>query len=499
MARQTGKRAHVATPASSAGSLRKALTVGIGIPVTLFIVINSLSLYRQALSAADTAYDRTLLASAKAIGELLNVTMVNGRVSVTAAPSYAALEAFEADNRSRLYYKVSGFDGEMVTGFADLRTWQGELPPRNVYAALVHFYNDSYQGEPVRVAVLLQPVSGDAGLGMATIQVAETLEIRRALARELLVRTIWQQGLLLLVMAWVTSWIIGRLTRPVDRLSKAIQLRAENDLSPIAAESAPRELQPMVLATNDLMERLAHLIEHQKRFVRDTSHQLRTPLAVLKTQVQSALRGDVEPVQALKEIEQTVSGAAAMANQMLSLAKVEQLRQQGDAPVCDWAAVVRAVSLDLSPLMVDKALDFEVAVVTAPVSAHEWMLRELTRNLLHNAIRHSPPLGALGIGLSVQAPWAVLTISDEGPGIDAELRERLFQPFSRGKAAPADSTGLGLSICQEIAISLNGSISLENRNAEQPLPAGAKAQHGLRAVVRIPLVQASPNVPAAAP
>ena len=96
---------------------------------------------------------------------------------------YAALEPFEADNRSRMYYKVTGFQGEMVSGYAELPAYKGKLPDKGLYAALVDFYDDSYRGEAVRVAVLLQPVAGVNGQGMATIQVAETLELRQTLAR----------------------------------------------------------------------------------------------------------------------------------------------------------------------------------------------------------------------------------------------------------------------------------------------------------------------------
>jgi two-component system sensor histidine kinase TctE len=139
--------------------------------------------------------------------------------------------------------------------------------------------------------------------------------------------------------------------------------------------------------------------------VRDASHQLRTPLAVLKTQVQSALRGDVEPRQALDEINATVDRATQLANQMLALAKVEQLRQQADDDVMDLAAVVRAVALDLSPLLADKDIDFDIATVPALVRAHDWMLRELTRNLLHNAIKHTPP----GVAACRCAWWPMRT------------------------------------------------------------------------------------------
>lgn len=480
-------------------SLRRVLLLGIGAPVLLFMLINSVTLYRQALQAADTAYDRTLLASAKAIGELLSVTAHQGQPQLTASLTYGALEAFEADNRSRLIYKVSGFDGEMITGFANLRTWQGEFPERNVYAALVHFYDDSFEGQPVRVAVLLQPVASEVGQGMATIQVAETLELRHALARDLLIQTVWQQGLLLAVLAVVLALVVQRATEPVNRLSRQLQQRADNDLSPLPGEEAPQELRPMVEATNDLMARLSRLLQHQKRFVRDTSHQLRTPLAVLQTQVQSALRGDVEPRQALQEIGQTVSSATALANQMLALAKVEQLRQEGQESVCNWADVLQQVALELAPLIADKQLDFELRLEDATVRAHAWALRELTRNLLHNAIRYTPSGGPLLAQLTAEGTEAALLIRDGGPGLDSQVRERLFQPFVQGRRALPGGTGLGLAICGDIVQSLGGSIVLTNRDPSDGIEATGPAAAlspapgpGLDALVRLPRVTLSP-------
>lgn len=463
-------------------SLRTRLLVGILLPVLAIVAFNTVSLYRQALAAADTAYDRTLLASAKAIGELLELADEPGEPRLKATLPYSALEAFEADNRSRMYFKVSGFAGEMVAGFEDLPTWNGRIPDRGVYAALVDFYDDRYRGEPVRVAVLLQPVSGATGQGMAKIQVAETLELRRSLAQQLLVDTLWRQAALLAVIAVVVVIAVQRATAPVRDLSERLRQRAEDDLSPLDAGAAPRELHPVVEAVNAVMARLGGLLEHQKRFVRDASHQLRTPLAVLKTQVQSAARGDVAPEVALAEIGHTVEGATTLANQMLALAKVEQLRQQRDVPVVDWAGVARAVALDLSALIGEARLDFEIDLAAAPVRGHEWMLRELTRNLLHNAIRHAPPGSRLAVRLLADARTAALTVADEGPGIDAALRERLFQPFAAGSRS--GGSGLGLAICREIVQSLGGEIALDNR-----LQGGRVA--GLDAVVRLPRAEAA--------
>jgi two-component system, OmpR family, sensor histidine kinase TctE len=451
-------------PASRTLSLRRYLLLGILLPVLLFVVVDTVILYRQSLAAVNLAYDRTLLASAKTIGEQLDVQGEGTLMRVVPRVPYAALEAFEADNRSRMFYRVSGFKGEMVSGFDKLKPWSGRIPDQPPYAALVDFYDDTVLEDishPVRVAVLLQPVAGLQGSGMAVVQVAETLELRESLAREILVSTLWRQAVLVLVIAVVVVWVVQRAVGPVRELSAQITARPENDLSPLHAARTPRELQPLVQANNQLMLRLDHLLQHQKRFVRDTAHQLRTPLAVLKTQTQSALRGDVPPAQALQEINTTVDRAIALANQMLSLAKVEQLRQQADAPVTDWSAVLRELSLEMAPLLADKDIDFGIDTQAANVRAHDWMLRELTRNLLHNAIKHTPEGGVLSVRVVADNNTAELVVADSGAGVDTELRARLFQPFSAG--AVQAGSGLGLAICAEIVHALHGMISLDNR------------------------------------
>lgn len=114
-------------------SLRAELLAGILLPVTVLVVIHTVSLYREASEAAGIAYDRTLLASAKAIGERLEVRAGSGGAQVAADVPYSALEAFEADNRSRMFFRVSGFAGEMVSGFEDLPRWDGRIPQRSLY------------------------------------------------------------------------------------------------------------------------------------------------------------------------------------------------------------------------------------------------------------------------------------------------------------------------------------------------------------------------------
>lgn len=464
----------------AAQSLRRVLLTGILLPVGLYIGINTVSLYNQSFEAITLAYDRTLLASAKSIAELLDVSGYDAQAQVRVTVPYAALEAFEADNKSRMVYRVSTLDGALISGFSELPAWKGRLPDRTAYAALVDFYNDQVDSQPVRVAVLLQPVASANGRGMAVIQVAETLELREALTRRILFNTLWRQAVLVAVIVVVAVVVVQRATRPVRQLSAELQARPEGDLSPLTVEDAPRELTPLVEATNQVMGRLQHLLDHQKRFVRDASHQLRTPLAVLKTQIQSAQRGDVSATQALDEISVTVDHATQLANHMLSLAKVEQLRNQSDAMVLDLAPIVREVALDLSALVAAKNLDFEISTQPALIKAHEWSLRELSRNLLHNAIKHTPQGGSLTVQVRADTAQAHFAVQDSGPGISADLRARLYQPFSSGDVR--SGSGLGLAICHEIVMALGGHITLDNRLLDGQLA-------GLDATVRLPIAQ----------
>lgn len=460
-----------------ARSLRRQLLAGILIPMVLIVAFNTWSLYRQALAALNTAYDRTLLASAKSLGESLDVRGEGDAARLQANVPSAALEAFEADLQSRMAYRISTRQGVLLSGYVDLPMWHGQIPIQPPYAALVDFYDGQFRGEPVRMAVLLQPVASTTGRDVAVVQVAETLEIRHALARQILWDTLARQAALIALIAATVIVVVQRATRPVRALSHELQARPDDDLRPIAALDAPRELQPLIAATNEHMRRQSDLLAQQQRFVRDASHQLRTPLAVLKAQVQSARRGDVAPPEALAEIEHTVDRATQLANQMLALAKVAQLQQQADVAPAQFDEVVRAVALDVAPLIAGKGLDFDLQTEPITLRAHDWMLRELTRNLLHNAIRHTPAGGLLAITLARAGDQARLTVADGGPGVAPELAERLFQPFSAG--AGGTGSGLGLAICHEIVQTLGGRIQLVNRMHNGRV-------NGLDAIVSLP-------------
>ncbi|HVL76517.1 MAG TPA: sensor histidine kinase [Noviherbaspirillum sp.] len=456
-----------------ARSVRAYLLGWIIAPIALFIVIDTFTLYRNALESVNTAYDRMLIATAHSIGDLLRYE--NGELKVVLP--HATLEIYEADRLSRMIYRVEDFGGQFLSGDAALPRYTGARSNEAAYPTVVRIYEDQYRGELVRVAALFQPVMSNDASGGAVVQVAETIDNRRSLAQKILRDTLLRQAVLLLVVAVVTLIVVNHALRPLSVLREQLDQRRADDLSPLLAPSAPKELQPVTNALNSLMGRLQRLLDYQHRFVANASHQLRTPLAVLKTQLQSGLRGDAPAEVVLQEMRGTVERATMLANQLLSLAKVEQLRGRGMRQLCDLTMIARSTALDLSPLIAEKNLDFALDAAPAQVRGHPWMIGELISNLLHNAIRHTPAGAQLGVTVSVESDHVRLCVWDSGAGLPASHDRERFEPFAHAHGSKGG--GLGLAICKEIADSMNARITLADRCVD-----GRKA--GAEAVVEFP-------------
>ncbi len=395
---------------------------GIILPVIAIICTNAAYLYKDAMQSINTAYDRTLLASAKALGEELVAEGFGPDATLRSNVPYSALEPFETGSNTRIFYKVSTVNGDTVAGYEAFPTWNGKLPDHGQYAALVDFYDTKFLQQAVRVAVLLQPVSSESGLAMAVIQVAETLELRQRLAHTILTGMLWRQMGEIFVIALVVTVVVRLAIKPVRRISAELENRREDDLAPVSKETTPRELDPLLDATNKFMSRLVEMLNNQKRFVRDAAHQLRTPLAVLTAQVQAALRHDVDAEESLRQIRQTVDRATSLTNQMLSLAQVEQRHDETFDELLDLSEEVTGVAIDLSPLLLAKDIDFELAASSVRVRAQSWMLRELVRNLIHNAIKFTPSKGRILVRVFARDGMAAFSVNDTGPGVDDAMK-----------------------------------------------------------------------------
>ena len=438
-------------------SVRSYMLAWIIFPLILIISAETYFLHLNALQSVTVAYDRTLLATAHAVGDSVRYEKGDFRVSLP----LALFEVYENDKSGRYFYRVSKSNGDLISGDDDLPFQMGNAPRKTQYPAVVQFYEDRFQHHPIRVAILHQPVFSDDEAGTVVIQVAEPLSIRQESAQSILRDTLLRQGLLLLIVSLAVFAAVTRALKPLYRLRVELDNRSADDLSPLTLHSNVRELRTVTSALNDLMARVGRLVNYQKRFIANASHQLRTPLAVLKTQLQSGLRGDAPATEVMHEMSATVERSIHLANQMLLLAKVEQRRTQGLSNRCHLGNLAREAILELSPLIAEKNLDFEIEADDAQLFGDAWLVGELIRNLLNNAIQHTPSEKKLGIRITRDLEAVLLQVWNSGEGLREDRIDQLFEPFSTGFSA--GGTGLGLAICREIATSLNGTIRLSNR------------------------------------
>jgi two-component system, OmpR family, sensor histidine kinase TctE len=456
------------------GSLRNELLRWLLMPLALLVLLNSVSVYDNALGAADLAYDRSLLASTRALAE--RVSIKDGKV--VADVPYVALDSFETDTLGRIYYKVTGIDGETVSGFGDLPAVPANVPRSEAYPALVRFYHADYNGEPVRIAALLQPVYDDSMRGIALIQVGETLDARRELTRKILFDTLLRQALLVLAVASLVWFAVRLVLRPLMRLKSEVETRALSDLSDVDQALVHKEVRPLVAAMNGTMARMQNLIASQRRFIADASHQLRTPLTVLKTQAELALReNDAAAMRDIvRSIATTTDSTVHLANRLLTLARIEHGGETASIAPCSLRAIVRQVGLEMALPAVQKNIDLSLeAPDDAIVDGQPLMLHELVANLVDNAIRYTPCGGRIVLRvlrLAEREGGAVLEVEDSGTGVAASERDKVFTPFYRASSALETNpggTGLGLAIVRDIASVHRAGITLSDAASGQGL------------------------------
>jgi two-component system sensor histidine kinase TctE len=462
LARRFGAGAN-GTQGTTLGSLRNQLLRWLLIPLLFLVAVNSISAYNNGLEVADVAYDRALLASTRALAE--RVSVKNGKV--VADVPYVALDSYETDTLGRIYYKVTGIKGETVSGFDDLPPVPANVPRSEAYPALVRFYHASYNGEPLRIAALLQPVYDDSMRGIALIQVGETLDARRGLSRKILFDTLLRQGAMLLAVATLVWFAVRLVLAPLMRLKNEVENRAVNDLSDVDPALVHREVRPLVGAMNHAMTRMQKLIASQRRFIADASHQLRTPLTVLKTQAQLALReNDVDAMRSIvASIAATTDATVHLANRLLTLARVEHGGEALAFSAVDLAAVARQVGLELALPAVQKQIDLSLDTTGDPqVDGQALLLHEMISNLTDNAIRYTPAGGSVALRVRATPSGALLQIEDSGAGIAVSERDKVFRPFYRSSSTMAlnqGGTGLGLAIVRDIANLHGAAIDLD--------------------------------------
>ncbi|MDG9885015.1 sensor histidine kinase [Pseudomonas sp. GD04058] len=442
----------------STDSLRGRLLRNLALLLVVLMIASGLSAYWNGREAADTAYDRTLLASARTIAA--GLSQRDGTLS--ADVPYVALDTFAYDSAGRIYYQVNDIQQKLISGYENIPGPPPGTPRTDDYPALARFYNARYLGQDVRVVSLLKAVSEPNMNGMAEIRVAETEEARVRMARGLMADTLLRLGMLALGALLLVWFAVSAALRPLERLRSAVEERQPDDLRPLPSVEVQQELGPLVRALDHFTERLRGQFERQAQFIADAAHELRTPLAALKARVELGLRSKEPQVwhETLEATAQSTDKLTHLANQLLSMARVENGARaiaEGGAHLLDLSQLARELGMAMAPLAhargIALALEAEAPVW---VKGEPTLLNELLSNLVDNALAHTPKGG--NVILRVTAPCD-LEVEDDGPGIPLEEREKVFERFYR---RGAQGTGLGLAIVGEICRAHLAGISLHD-------------------------------------
>lgn len=433
--------------------LRTKLLTWLLLPLCLLLVADAFFSYWVALRFSNRAYDRSLQEIAREV--VLRIQGSDGSMRFDLPD--AAQRVLFSDPSDQVYFQVTETSGTPVAGQVI-----APAPVRGDGAEA--FYDSEIDRVPVRVVELEVGADGPGGRPPAVVRVAETLVKRNALAREILASVVVPQ-LVLVLIAGALVWVgVVRGLLPLERLQRAVASRSHRDLSAVAEDDVPGEVRPLVHSINGLLERLDQVLTLQGRFIADAAHQLKTPVAGLRAQIELVMR-EGEPAFSREVVARLYVGVerlSRLVSQLLSLARnePEAIRTMSLVPV-DLNALAFETTTDWVPEALKKDIDLGFEGVERPlmIQGDPARLRELFDNLLDNAIRYSRNGGRVTARVSAAARPTV-SVSDDGPCIPADERHRVFERFHRLLGNNTDGSGLGLAIAQEIARIHNAQISL---------------------------------------
>lgn len=451
------------------------------LPMLVVLMSTGLLLTVQSLrEVADSAYDRSLSGAIRAID--LRVSTESGGIGIELP--YPLFESFQATADGEVLFRVSTDDGLVQIGDALL-----PVPPR-LRLNEVTFYNATYFGRSIRVGAYMRaldpPLYGAKQGQNLIIEVAETTGSRQEFLRKVLTRTMLRDFSALLAVTLLLALGMHAGLKPLRALRDRLDQRSSDDLRQLDPTGLPLDVQPLVRSVNRLVDRHRLQAEAQRRFIEDASHQLKTPLAVLRAQIDLASQTDKpERLQdihaAMREI---VTRSARLTSQLLSLAHARNdamWRGESDRPIAVSKLLDDVVRLHVGSARQRRIL-LEVDTAAGPfviINAPEALLFEAVSNLVDNAIIASPRNGRVILSAYRQGTVSVIEVRDFGTGLSDAMLDKLrsgqrFNINEDHRSGPT-SSGLGLTIVQQIMKTLGGELVLRN------MPEG-----GLSADMRIP-------------
>ena len=452
-------------------SLRLRLLLWLLIPLTLFVAISATLSYRSARHTADLIQDHALLASAQVIaGE---IQWLDGVPHASVPP--AALELLVSPEQDQVFYQV-------ITDHDSLLAGRPDFPPALRFPLTAPAFNNiDYHGQALRVVSQVRTLYNAGQLRKIAVLVGQTTR-----AHDQMLAGLWRPALhgqiamLLLAIALVVIGLTMEL-RPLMHLKNQLAARDATSLSPIRPGQLQLELRPIVEAINQTIQRLNTQVAAQKRFIADAAHQLRTPLTLIDSQIQFARRltDEQRRGEVLQALQESSRNMTELTNKLLLLSQAEASNTTAFLrhPV-DLLAVVATVLEEIVDLAQRKNIDLglDTANEHAWAMGNEALFNAMMMNLVDNAIRYTPAHGKVTVSIAAGPEQTVVSVSDNGPGIPAEVRDRVFERFFRNAAPGQEGTGLGLAIVKEIVLAAQGTITLT----------ASGQRSGLTVLVRLP-------------
>ena len=422
--------------------------------------------------AVQAVNDRILGAASRAIVESLNVE--DGEVALNLSPAIFGM--LEDNARDNVYYSVTSL-GKAVTGYGDLPN----VAPRGLRDTEVIFSDATYKGRPVRIVAEGRRLPG---IGQpVVVEVAETLGARERIAQRLLIVLAVLEMALIGLSAILLPLAVRWGLRPLTRLRAEMDQRVGSDLTPLPSEDVPSELRDLVRAFNGMLQRLDTTLEGMRRFTADASHQMRTPLTILRTHIallRKADPGSDEAAHSIDDIDHAGARLQRLLVQLLALARADNAALATDAvetiDVNDFAATVASDHAG-DAVREGVELKFERAPGHPQAATRTGLCAELVGNLIDNAIRYTGRGGSVEVAIECVPGGVAIVIEDDGPGIAVADRERVFTRFTRlDRDNQRPGSGLGLPIARALAEAIGATLALDT----------ARSGKGLRVTVGLP-------------
>ena len=399
-------------------------------------LVLGLASYTTTRHEIDELYDGEMAQIARVLLGVYNSRLINtrGDTQITSSP----FEGGE-DYENKLVFQIWDKNGKLL-----MRSANGPLEPLSSEAGV--FQTRDIYGNAVRTLSMKDPGGG------LIVHVGQNIEIRRENATEILESLSYIMIFAFPVFLWLIHKGVNQGTRFLNNLSEKIARRAEDDLSPIETEDIPLEIRGIVEALNKLMSKVSMVLASERQFISDASHELRTPLAGIKAHAQLALKDKGHEQAALARIVEGVDRTTRIANQLLTLSGIDAMNELDQTDTIDVGSLIERVVQDIDTEISEKSIRVSIRLETEKrLTGNEALLYILFRNLIDNAVRYSPPGSELKVVYQYEESALALSVIDQGPGISADQRERVFDRFYRDINIEGEGSGLGLAIARKIA------------------------------------------------